>query len=58
MKQIAQLAEAAMEAYNSGARLTRKEQEIFRIFVRMLDFPACYRILDEAKERYELQKGE
>jgi hypothetical protein len=46
-----------MEAYNSGARLTRKEQEMFRFFVRTLDFSNCYRILKAAKERFELQEN-
>jgi hypothetical protein len=55
MNPLTKLAEASMEAYNSGARLTRKEQEMFIFSVRVLDFPTCYRILKAAKERFELQ---
>jgi hypothetical protein len=55
MKQIEQLAAAAMEAYKSGARLTKPEAAYFINSVRMLDFQPCYRILKTAKERHALQ---
>ena len=55
MKPLTQLAEASMEAHNSGARLTKPEAIYFANSVRMLDFPTCYRILKTAKERFELQ---
>ena len=55
MKPLTKLAEASMEAYNSGARLTKPEAIYFQNSVRMLDFPTCYRILKTAEERHELQ---
>ena len=55
MKPLIKLAEASMEAYNSGARLTKPEAVYFANSVRMLDFPTCYRILKTAKERFQLQ---
>jgi len=58
MKPLTQLAEASMEAYNQGARLTKPEAIYFANSVRMLDFPTCYRILKTAKERNTLQQGD
>jgi len=55
MKPLTQLAEAAMEAYKSGARLTKPEAAYFINSLRMLDLQPCYRILKTAKERHTLQ---
>jgi hypothetical protein len=54
-QQLEALCQAALDAYDSGARLTDSEAIYFANSVRVLDIPICYSIIKTAKERHELQ---
>ena len=57
-QQLEALCKAALDAYDSGARLTQPEAIYFANSVRLLDIPICYSIITTAKERYTLKKGD
>jgi hypothetical protein len=57
-QQLEALCQAALDAYDSGARLTDSEAIYFANSVRVLDIPICYSILKTATERNTLQQGE
>ena len=57
-QQLEALCQAALDAYDSGARLTQPEAIYFANSVRLLDIPTCYNIIKTAKERHTLRKGD
>ena len=57
-QQLEALCKAALDTYDSGARLTQPEAIYFANSVRTLDLNAAFLILKTAKERYTLQKGD
>lgn len=57
-EQLEALCKAALDTYDSGARLTQPEEIYFANSVRVLDIDACYRILKTAKERFNLKHGD
>jgi len=57
-QQLEALCQAALDAYDSGAKLTQPEAIYFANSVRVLDIDASYRILKTAKERFNLKHGD
>jgi hypothetical protein len=57
-QQLEALCKAALDAYDSGAKLTDSEAIYFANSVRLLDIPTCYNIIKTATERNTLRKGD
>jgi len=57
-QQLEALCKAALDTYDSGARLTQPEAIYFANSVRILDIDAAYRTLKTAKERFNLKHGD
>ena len=57
-EQLEALCKAALDTYDSGARLTQPEAIYFANSVKVLDLDSCSRILKTAKERFNLKHGD